>query len=165
MQCWATDQQKPLLLAFFGHLAGEEGNESFAGCRQGRCREEEGEEGILRRQCVPPIVEPYLKRGQPLNKGQVVPSQEEDNLSTRDKGPIPNLSLVERLHCIRDKGPTPNLSLVERLHCIRDKGPVPNLSLVERLHCIWDKGPIPNLSLVERLHCIGTKDPSPTCPL
>ena len=111
-------------------------------------------------ECCITVVQYLLppRRGQPLYKGRAC-------LSTRDKGPVPNLSLVERLHCIRDKGPVPNLSLVERLHCIRDKGPVPNLSLVERLHCIRDKGPVPNLSLVERLHCIRDKGPVPNLSL
>ena len=88
-----------------------------------------------------------------------------ENLSTGDKGPVPNLSLVERLHSTGDKGPVPNLSLVERLHSTGDKGPVPNLSLVERLHSTGDKGPVPNLSLVERLHSTGDKGPVPNLSL
>ena len=58
--------------------------------------------------------------------------REEDNLTRTclHKGPVPNLSLVERLHSPTDKGPVPNLSLVERLHSPRDKGPVPNFSLL-----------------------------------
>ena len=50
----------------------------------------------------PPIVD-TLKRGQPLNKGQVVTltshsDSSQDNLSPGVKGPILNLPLVERLH-------------------------------------------------------------------
>ena len=68
-----------------------------------------------------------MKRGQPLNKGQIVSTSHSDSTFVTSekrttslqgaKDPPPSLSLVERLHCIRDKGPTPNVSLVERLHC------------------------------------------------
>ena len=71
----------------------------------------------------------------------------------RDKGPVPNLSLVERLDCIRDKNPSPACpALVERLHCMRPR-------TCPQLECIRDKEPTPNLilSLVERLHCIMDK--------
>ena len=78
--------------------------------------------GVLGEATVEPLLADTLNSGQPLNKGQrtscISTSHCDSSFVTSEKRTIPLTG---------DNGPVPNLSLVERLRCIRDNGPIPKL--------------------------------------